>query len=170
MICSRLKVERKFVGYTIRPFRDGDAETLSEVCLAAIRTIGPHGYAPEQIGAWAARHGDADGYRQRIAMGHAIFVAAGPDDMPVSYALLEHDGHLDRLYCHPDHSRRGLAERLLAEAEFHARAHGIVRLYTEASELARASFEKAGYAVTHRRDFAIDGVPIHNYAMEKTLA
>ena len=155
--------------YSLRPYRDSDAEILSDICLAAIRTIGPRGYSAKQIDAWAARHGNADRYRQRIVMGHNIFVAVTQDDVPVSYALLEPDGHLDRLYCHPAHSRRGLALQLLAEAELHARTHGIVRLYTEASELARASFEKAGYAVTHLREFAIDGVSIHNYAMEKTL-
>jgi putative acetyltransferase len=76
---------------------------------------------------------------------------------------------LDHLYCHPLHTRRGLADKLLNEAEKIARKHGNARLYTEASELARASFERAGYAVTHKRDFDLGGVPIHNYAMEKAL-
>ena len=47
------------------------------------------------------------------------------------------------------------------------------RLYTEASELARPAFERAGYVMQHPRDFTIehDGreVAIHNYAMEKPL-
>jgi putative acetyltransferase len=87
----------------------------------------------------------------------------------VAYSVLEPDGHLDRLYSHPEHTRRGLAGRLLAAAEEDARALGLARLFTEASILARPSFERAGYVVTHRRDFEIDGVPIHNYAMEKLL-
>ena len=96
---------------------------------------------------------------------------------PVAYTLLEvdaeGDGHLDMLYCHPEHTRRGLADALLNEAEQAAREQALPRLYTEASELARASFERAGYQVTHRRDFEIEhegtSVPIHNYAMEKSL-
>ncbi len=77
------------------------------------------------------------------------------------------------LYCHPDHTGRGLAEQLLAVAEQCARLEGIQRLYTQASELARPVFERAGYVMQHRRNFLIehDGieVAIHNYAMEKRL-
>jgi putative acetyltransferase len=55
-----------------------------------------------------------------------------------------------------------------------ARRAGIGRLFTEASELARPVFERAGYALLHRRDFTIamgdEHIPIHNYAMEKALA
>lgn len=73
------------------------------------------------------------------------------------------------LYCHPDHTRRGLADELLGHAEAYARSLGLSRLFTEASELARPAFERAGYKRQHRRDFEIEGVPIHNYAMQKFL-
>ena len=97
-------------------------------------------------------------------------VAVDRLDRPVGYLLLQTDGHLDHLYLHPDHTRRGLAERLLDTAETFARDGGIKRLFSEASELARPAFERAGYTMTHRRDFSIDGVSIHNWAMEKPLA
>ena len=109
----------------------------------------------------------------RAKRGAHITVAADETDTPVAYALLEHEpgegGHLDMLYCHPDHTRKGLAERVLHAAEHHARSAGLDRLFTEASELARPAFERAGYSVLHRRDFEIDGVAIHNFAMEKHL-
>ncbi len=73
------------------------------------------------------------------------------------------------LYCHPDHTRKGLADRLLEQAETHARSEQIAMLFTEASELARPAFERAGYSVKERREFEIEGVAIHNYAMEKSL-
>ena len=155
--------------YAIRLYRDDDAEALSALALAAIREVGSHAYSLEQVEAWAARHPGPGMYRRRASERHAIVMAVDSDDTPVAYAVLEPDGHLDRLYNHPQHTRRGLASRLLAAAEEHARALGLSRLYTEASELARPSFERAGYAVTHRRNFEIDGVPIHNYAMEKLL-
>lgn len=94
-------------------------------------------------------------------------------DLPRAYALLEPDGHIDMLYCHPDYSGNGLAGRLLVEAEDRARAAGILRLYTEASELARPVFERAGFTILNRHDFIIGPestpVAIHNYAMEKHL-
>jgi len=159
--------------YTIRDFCEEDAPALAAITLAAIRAVGAHGYSPQQVEAWAARHPDAERFVERVRVGHRIFIAVDESGEATAYSLLEPDGHLDMLYCHPDHTRRGLADRLLAHAENEARSLGVTRLYTEASELARASFERSGYVMTHRRDFEIthDGVSveIHNYAMEKPL-
>lgn len=155
--------------YSIRPYRDGDAETLPDLWRSAVSQIGSRRYSPSQIEAWLSRQADPATFRTRVAKGAIILVAAGGDDAPLAYTLLEPDGHLDHLFCHPDHTRRGLAERLLAEAEDLARNSGIERLYTEASALACPAFERAGYCVTHRRDFEIDGVPIYNWAMQKAL-
>lgn len=156
--------------YRIRPYENADAEALTEICLAAIQAIGATRYSPKQIEVWSGRHPGPSLYRGRVNRGATIFVAIDESDAPVAYALLERDGHLDRLYCRPDHTGCGLAERLLAAAEDKARSWDIPRLYTEASELAHKAFARAGYAITHRRDFEIDGVAIHNYAMEKLLA
>ncbi len=136
---------------------------------SAIETVGAHAYSPEQIAVWSARHPGPERYIERHRSGDRIMVAVDETDRPVGYALLQRDGHLDHLYCHPDHTRRGLADRLLAAAEELARSLDVSRLYTEASELARPAFERAGYRVTHRRDFEIDGVSIHNFAIEKVL-
>lgn len=153
----------------IRFFHPGDAEALQAITLAAICEIGPRGYAPEQVAAWAARHPNAARFTERWSSGDLILVACHVDDAPAAYALMEPDSHLDMLYCHPAHSGQGLASRLLAAADAAARSLGLTQIYTEASELARPVFARAGYAVMNRRDFAIGGVPIHNFAMEKRL-
>lgn len=157
------------MSYAIRPFRSDDADAVAGLTLAAIRNVGAAKYTPAQVDAWAARHPGPDRFIARHEGGASIFVACDPQDEPVAYTLLEPDGHLDMLYCHPDHTRKGLANELLAHAEMIAHKDGITRLYTEASELAVPAFERAGYVVMHRRDFAVEGVPIHNYAMEKLL-
>ena len=158
---------------SFRPFRTSDAEALAALTLAAIRVTGLRAYTPEQVAAWAARHPGADRFIASAAKGDTILVAVDAEDAPLAYALTEPDGHCDMLYCHPDHAGRGLAAALLAETEICARAAQITCLFTEASELARPVFERAGFAVLHRRDFTI-GLPeapvaIHNYAMEKRL-
>ena len=157
------------MAYTIRPWQDGDAAPLEAAALAAINEIGPRKYTQEQVDAWAGRLSSHINLADRVARGAYIFVAEDGDGLPVAYALLEPDGHLDHLYCHPDHTRRELAEQLLVAAEHFARPNGIERLFSEASELARPVFERAGYTVSHRRDLQIGGVPIHNFAMEKSL-
>lgn len=155
--------------YSIRPWRDADAETLPEIWRQAVTVVGSHRYTPEQVGAWLKWQASPEKFRERVAAGATILVACDAADQPVAYALLEPDGHLDHLYNHPEHTRRGLAGLLLAESEILACAWGCGRLYTEASELARPAFERAGYTVSHRRDFEIHGVAIHNFAMEKRL-
>ena len=157
------------MAYAIRPFRTDDASALAELTLDAIKAVGAKSYSTEQVDVWAARHPGPKRFLERAQGGSMMFVAVDADDKPVAYSLLEPDGHLDMLYCHPDHTRRGLADELLAAAEQKAQALGISRLFTEASELARPSFERAGYTVERRRDFNLDGVSIHNYAMEKRL-
>ncbi len=159
---------------SLRPFREADAAAVSALTLAAIRVTGPRGYSPEQVAAWAARHPGPERFIARAAKGDMILLAVDAADVPLAYCLLEADGHLDMLYCHPDHTGRGLARMLLAQAELVARDRDVSRLFTEASELARPVFERAGYRLVARRDFTIPfeggDVAIHNYAMEKRLA
>lgn len=159
--------------YSIRPARPEDGAALSALTIAAIRETAIAAYPPEQVSAWSARIAQS----QRIAgafPGDFVRVAVDGADRPVAYVVLEAGGHLDMLYCDPEHGGRGLGGRLLAEAEMAARAMDITRLFTEASELARPVFERAGYRLIERRDFTIPhegiDVPIHNYAMEKRLA
>lgn len=161
------------MAYTIRPWRDDDADAVAALGQASISVIAPHAYSAEQTEAWAARFPGPAALRQRVADGATILIAADTNDVPVAYAMLEADGHLDHLFNHPDHTRMGLAGLLLADAERVAREWGVERLYTEASDLARPAFQRAGYVMTHRRDFEIAHgermVPIHNWAMEKAL-
>lgn len=161
------------MSYHLRQFREADASALAEITLAAIERIGATAYSPAQVSAWAARHPRAERFVERSANGADIFVAADADDNAVAYSVLEaaeaNSGHLDMLYCHPNHTRIGLAERLLEAAEECARGQNMTRLFTEASELARPVFERCGYKLLHRRDLEIEGTPIHNFAMEKHL-
>lgn len=157
----------------IRPYRAEDAEALAALTLAAIRETGARAYSPAQVAAWAARFSAAR-VLEWAERGDTILVAAAPDDAPLAYSVLEGDGHLEMLYCHPAHTGKGLALALLAAAEAAARAQGVSRLFAEASELARPVFARAGYELIARRDFTIahEGrdVAIHNYAMAKQIA
>lgn len=156
----------------IRPYREDDAEAIAALTLAAIRQTALRAYSPVQVGAWSARFSAAR-VLEWVAKGHVILVAADDADRPIAYTVLEEVGHLDMLYCHPDHTGKGLGLALLGAAEQAARGQGATRLFTEASELARPVFARAGYTLLHRRDFTIPfkgrDVTIHNYAMEKRL-
>ncbi|MEP0392507.1 MAG: GNAT family N-acetyltransferase [Erythrobacter sp.] len=156
--------------YTLRPFKVGDAPALAALTLNAIQTIGAQAYSPEQVRVWSSGHIQAEQFVARAEAGQHIYVIMDEAGELAAYALLEPDGHLDMLYCSHKHSGRGLAARLLDHAESEAVKMGVTKLYTEASELARGPFERAGYALLKRRDFEMHGVAIHNYVMEKNLA
>lgn len=156
-----------------RSFRPEDAGAIAALTLAAIRVTGLAAYSQAQVAAWSARYAP-ERLLDGAARGDWIRVAVDAADRPVAYVVLEADGHVGMLYCHPDHGGRGLGRRLLAEAELAARALDLTRLFAEASELARPVFERASFRLLHRRDFTIgpDEAPvaIHNYAMEKRFA
>lgn len=157
----------------IRPFVPEDAPALAELTVAAIAMLGLRVYSIEQVLAWAARHPGATRFLEGAEAGEVILVARSADGEPAAYAILQPEGHLDMLYCHPDHAGKGLASALLAAIENEALARGHTHVTTHASELARPVFERAGYVLQHRQDFAIAvgavTVPIHNYAMTKSL-
>jgi putative acetyltransferase len=162
------------VAGVIRLMREDDAGALAVLTGAAIRTTGARAYAPAQVAAWAARHPRPERFLASAAKGDIILVATDAADEPVAYVLLEPGGHIDMLYCHPDHTGRGLARQLLAEAETRSLAAGMTRLFTEASEVARPVFARAGFRLVQRNDFTVAHagrkVAIHNYAMNKPLS
>lgn len=98
-----------------------------------------------------------------------MLVAVDGAGRPVAFGDLEPDGHIHFLYCAPEAAGTGVTATLYDALERIARAQGIVRLYAEASEPARRFFARQGFRTIGRRDFDIEGVPIHNYAVEKRL-
>lgn len=153
----------------VRPFRPEDAPALAALFHAAVHGIAGRHYTEAQVNAWAPKVPDPARFAARAADGRVLLVAADESDAPLAYGDLEADGHIDHLFCRPDAAGTGVAAALCAALEAEARALGLARLYVEASEPARRFFLKRGFALLARRDFELDGVPIHNFAMEKRL-
>lgn len=154
---------------TIRPYTSGDAPKLAELFFRSVREAGAKDYSQAQVEVWAPWPPDPARFSTRAEDGRLTLVSVDSDDAPVAFGDLETDGHIDLLYCHPDAVGTGVAARLVDELEGRARSAGMARLYTEASEAARRLFLKKGFRVVERRDFELQGVAIHNYAMEKDL-
>lgn len=98
-----------------------------------------------------------------------VFVAVDEADCPIGYADVRSDGYIDHLYCRPDRIGTGVGSALCAAMEDAAGSAGIAVLTVDASEGARALFERRGFHVEARRDFSINGVAIHNYRMARSL-
>ncbi|MEW4448062.1 GNAT family N-acetyltransferase [Qipengyuania sp. JC766] len=155
--------------YAIRQATSGNFEVLADLFAASVERIGPRAYSLVQVAAWTQRANGVTEFANRLGQGDIIILACNSVGDVAGYAILQPDGCIDHLYCHPDHERRGIGAGLLERCEDEAERLGIMRLYTAASEIARPVFGRGGYRLIGRRDFEIGGVPIHNYAMEKRL-
>jgi putative acetyltransferase len=152
---------------SIRPYQPVDAAALSGLYEASVRALGARDYSSAQIEAWASLTPSAEALEARMADGRSRLVAVA--DEIAGFIDVEPDGHIDLLYVAPAAAGSGVARLLLETAEALAPLSGAGRLYAEASETARPVFERLGFQVTARRDFDVAGVPIHNWAVEKTL-
>ena len=153
----------------IRDYEAGDAAALSALYRRSVEAIGPRDYTAEQVAAWAALALSPERIEALSRDGRRLLVAVEGDGPPLAFGDLEADGHIHFLYCAPEAAGRGVASALYDELERTARAQGLTRLYSEASEAARRFFAKKGFTVLAKREFEVGGVPIHNYAVEKRL-
>jgi putative acetyltransferase len=153
----------------IRPYQETDAGALADVFGRAVRGIGSRDYSPAQIAAWIGREPRTERFRAKMADGRRCWVATDEAGRVTAFVDLEADGHIDFLFADPAVAGQGVASQLVDVLEAAAREAGMTRLYVEASEAARRFFLRRGYTVQGRRDFEIDGVAIHNYAIERTL-
>jgi putative acetyltransferase len=154
--------------WTIRAFRPEDAGPLSRIYRAAVQTLAARLYTPDQIGAWLSI---APKPRDIAEIYGAVRTAlvCETKGWPIGFSDHNAKGHIRFLYCHPDHARRGVAHGLLEAVETSARNARISSLTSEASEAALPAFTRHGFRTVERRDVAITGVAIHNYAVEKRL-
>ena len=155
---------------TIRVYEARDAAGVADVFYRSVREVALSDYTLDQVKAWAPGRLDVERTHLRSSDGRLTLVAADEQDQVVAFIDLEPDGHIDRLFCAPEAVGQHIASRLYTELEAAARAQGIGRLYTEASELARRFFERKDFIVLERQDRLLHGVPIHNYRMAKTLS
>jgi putative acetyltransferase len=157
------------VKVTIRTYELRDAADVADVFYRSVREVALSDYTAEQVKAWAPGRWDAEHEHRRSGDGRLVLVAADESGHVVAFIDLEPDGHIDRLFCAPEAAGRGVASRLYDAIEAAARAQGIARLFTEASELARRFFERKGFTVLERQDMILRGMPIYNYRMAKAL-
>jgi putative acetyltransferase len=153
----------------IRAFRPGDAPALARIFHAAVHRLGGLHYSPEQLNAWSPGVPGPERLLEQAADGRILLVAADGSDRPLAYGDLEMNGHIDHLYCRPDVAGTGIASALYDRLEAAAGDRGIELLHAEASEPARRFFLRKGFILLRRREVALGGIVLHNFAMEKRL-
>ncbi len=127
---------------TIRRATPADAEQITLVHVASIRTLCAKDYTPEQIDAWAGWK-SPDQYRAAMAAGELFFVAE-IDGRVVGFSVLF--GHeVKAVYLHPDHVGRGIGRQLLEAVEAEARSAGVPELKLTSTLTSVRFYESCGY-------------------------
>jgi GNAT superfamily N-acetyltransferase len=157
--------------FVIRTYRPADAAQIAALFVNTIRVVNRRDYSQAQVEAWAPHDpGAVNHWAAMLGDGRrAAFVAAAGDQV-LGFTDVEPDGHLDRLFVHHLHQRRGIATKLHEAAEAAARQFDAPKMFTEASITARPFFLRQGYADVRRQTVTIRGEDLTNFAMEKPLA
>ena len=127
----------------IRRGTPADAEQITPVHVASIRTLCAKDYTPQQIDAWAGWK-TPDKYGAAMAAGEVFFVAE-IDGCVVGFSVL-HGDEVKAVYLHPDHVGRGIGRRLLSAVETEARGNGIDELHLTSTLTSVGFYESCGYA------------------------
>lgn len=153
----------------VREFRPGEEAFLARLYARSVEGLGPRHYSQDQVRVWAALGPSPEKLAALANDGRLRLVVTDSEDAPLGFVDLELDGHIDLFYLAPEAASTGAAALLYGAVEDRARASQISRLYAEASAGARRFFEKQGFTTLGRRDLIVDGVSIHNFAVEKFL-
>lgn len=152
----------------VRDYRQADLDDLIAIFTAAIRGTAGREYTRAQARAWAPDTPDRAAWAARRASRPTFVAQIG--NATAGFSDLQPDGHIDMMFVHPDHQRRGIAAALLGHVEAQARMAKLPRLFTEASLAARPFFARHGFAVIAEQQVPLRGEVLTNFRMEKRLA
>ena len=151
----------------IRKYQPGDHEAIAEIFTRAVHEIASEFYTPAQCRAWAARKPNPEHWATRCATKQPfVYVVNG---RIAGFLELDPDGHIDCMYVHPDHARKGVASALIDVAVEACVATGVTMVYVEASHCARPVFEKKGFVVVADLIVEANGEKLPNFNMEREL-
>ncbi len=154
------------VQIAFRAFMPEDAAALAAVYRDAVRGTGSTAYGASQVKTWAA-FADERGFPAGLARG--ICIVATCNDVIVGFGQLQPEDHVHLLYVASAWGRCGIGSALLARLEVEAGRRGAVRLGVNASRLARAVFERAGWQIDEIEFVERDGVSFERFRMSRQL-
>jgi putative acetyltransferase len=151
----------------MRPYLPADAPLLAEIFRASIEALTADDYSEAQQQAWAAAADDEEAFAARLA--ERLTLIATLDGSPVGFVSLQQPDLIDLVYVHPAVAGQGVGTMLLDAVEKIMAARGAARLTADASDSARAFFERRGYVAQRRNTVSRGGEWIANTTMEKKL-
>ena len=152
----------------IRPYGQADAADSLAVFLAAVTETAAADYSAERIQAWA-RPETRDLTTWHASMQERNSDVAIVDGALAGFSDVGPEGYIDMLFVTPQHQRQGVARRLIAYGEAHARRAQLAELTANVSITARPFFEGYGFTAEAEQQPVMAGVKLTNYRMNMNL-
>jgi len=148
----------------IKSYSSEWALEIADLFHQSVHAIDPAIYTPEQKEAWAPTPPDYAAWSKRLD-DKRPFVAI-IDGSVAGFIELDSDGHIDCAYTHPSFQGMGVASALYKHLVAEARIRNMVRLYVEASLIAKPFFEHRGFSVIKENTLQRNAVTLVNFIME----
>lgn len=149
--------------YTIRNASADDLADILHLFEESIRMTCSDEYTLKQINAWVGSSRDREKWMNRIDKD--LFIVSERAGQITGFASLKGKDHVDLLYVHPRHQRKGIAQRLLQTLTREARKRPVSRLSTLASLTALAFFKKMGFHTVRKNEVIREEVSLTNFEM-----
>ncbi len=155
----------------IRPYTHADLRAVAQLFTDAIHGLTASHYDEAQRAAWAPRPPDLSLWERRLKPIQVLVAQdAENGEALLGFIGYENNGHIDLMFTSPTAARRGVASRLLGQAEAALRALDVQELFTEASLLGRPFFERQGFTVKEEQHIELRGAQFRRFAMVKPMA
>jgi len=136
-------------GLSFRPARPDDLTDIAELHGRSVAGLSASTLDERQLAASAAM-GKTEAYRQDLARSNLMLAISPEGEIVGSAGWIEADGEpgtgrIRKVFIDPRYARRGLATRLVSDAEARARKAGCRRFIVRSSLLAVPFYETLGY-------------------------
>lgn len=148
----------------LRPMLPADAAMLAAIYRASVEDLTAEDYDEEQRNAWAALAADEARFGEKL--GALLTLVATVAGAPAAFASLKGNDRIDMVYVYPALAGQGLGTLLVDALEKLARARGASSVSVDASDTARAFFERRGYKAQSRNSVPVNGEWLANTTLE----
>lgn len=151
----------------IRKMYDGEIYRVIELISDTVHAICRNDYTEEEINAWIPHKMNAMRFWESLS--GCLNLVATDSGKIVGFISVDKSGFINRLFTHKDYQGRGIATRLLEEAELWAKKKRLSALSLDSSKTAEGfyihkGFVKSGVSVMER-----EGVIFKSSTMKKVI-
>jgi putative acetyltransferase len=154
--------------FALRPYLPQDAPMLAEIFRDSIEDLTADDYTPPQQEAWASLADDLEAFASRLGKHLTLIVTL--QGSPVGFISLDGPGEIGLFYVHPAAAGQGAGRMLCDAVEKLSAARGVAHLSVDASDNARAFFERRGFTPEQRNSVLAGNEWLSNTTMKKKLA